>query len=99
MRDKNTEISTFLGGRPVQVVVKLAVISLLVGGFMAFFGLRPEQILSSTIRFVVGIFENGFAVFGEVGQFIVAGATLVVPIWAVMRFLAYRRDNRHDQEG
>lgn len=92
MRDTESEFLTFLGGRPIKVVVKLLLISLLVGFLMAMFNLQPFQIVESAIRFVTNIIDTGFAAFGEFGRYIVAGATLVVPIWLVMRALAFRRD-------
>lgn len=95
MRDRDNEFSEFFGGRPIKVFLKLALISLLVGFLMAMFSLQPLQVVDSAVRFIVGIFETGFAAFGEFGSYIVTGATLVVPIWLVMRVLAARRERKH----
>lgn len=81
----------FLGGSPLSVLVRLIFISLLVGAAMAFLGLSPKGLLDSVVRFVRSITGLGFDAVREVGQWIVAGALVVVPLWLLMRLFAARR--------
>lgn len=81
----------FLGGSPLSVLVRLIFISLLVGAAMAFLGLSPKGLLDSVVRFVRSLTGLGFDAVREVGQWIVAGALVVVPLWVLMRLFAARR--------
>ncbi|WP_262330079.1 DUF6460 domain-containing protein [Bosea sp. BH3] len=81
----------FLGGSPLSVLVRLIFISLLVGAALAFLGLSPQGLLESAVRFLRSITGLGFGAVREVGQWIVAGALIVVPLWLLMRLFAARR--------
>lgn len=87
----NGNIDRFLGGSPLGVLVRLLFISLLVGAAMAFLGLSPRGLYEAAARFVRSIANMGLGAVGEVGQWIVAGALIVVPLWLLMRLLAARR--------
>lgn len=94
MRDTENDFSRFLGDSPIKVLVRLVVISLFVGFLMAMFNLQPLEVVESAVRFIVNVWETGFAAFGEFGRYVVAGATLVVPIWLIRRALSFRRSAR-----
>jgi len=81
----------FLGGSPLSVLVRLIFISLLVGAAMAFLGLSPQSLYQAAVRFVRSITGLGFDAVREVGQWLVAGAVIVVPFWLLMRLFAARR--------
>lgn len=99
MRDTHNGLSNFLGGRPVQVFVKLALISLFVGFVMAMFSLQPVQIFEAAFSFFYNMWEAGFDAFRDFGRYIVIGATLVVPIWLIKRVLSFRRQRDPDHVG
>ena len=81
----------FLGGSPLSVLVRLIFISLLVGAAMAFLGLSPQGLYESAARFIRSITGLGFGAVREVGQWIIAGALIVVPLWLLMRLFAARK--------
>jgi hypothetical protein len=81
----------FLGGSPLGVLIRLIFISLLVGAVMAFLGLSPQALYESAVRFLRSITGLGFGAVREVGQWIVAGALIVVPLWLISRLFAARR--------
>jgi hypothetical protein len=81
----------FLGGSPLGVLIRLIFISLLVGAVMAFLGLSPQALYESAARFLRSITGLGFGAVREVGQWIVAGALIVVPLWLISRLFAARR--------
>lgn len=84
-------IERFLGGSAIGVLVRLLFISLLVGAAMAFLGLSPRALYDAAARFVRSLGDLGFGALSEVGQWIVAGALIVVPVWLVSRLFAARR--------
>ncbi|HEY5797564.1 MAG TPA: DUF6460 domain-containing protein [Bosea sp. (in: a-proteobacteria)] len=87
----NGNIERFLGGSPLAVLVRLLFISLLVGAAMAFLGLSPRGLYETAARFIRSLGDLGFGAVREVGQWVIAGALLVVPLWLLSRFFAARR--------
>lgn len=81
----------FLGGSPLSVLIRLIFISLLVGAVMAFLGLSPQALYDSIVRFLRSITGLGFGAVRDVGQWIIAGAMIVVPLWLISRLFAARR--------
>lgn len=87
----NGGFERFLGGSPLGVLVRLIFISLLVGAAMAFLGLSPQALYQAAVRFLRSISDLGFGAVREVGQWLVAGALIVVPVWLLSRLFAARR--------
>lgn len=87
----NGNFERFLGGSPLSVLVRLIFISLLVGAAMAFLGLSPRGLWEAAIRFVRSIGDLGFGAVREIGQWVIAGALIVVPFWLLSRLFASRR--------
>jgi hypothetical protein len=84
-------IQRFLGGSPGAVLIKLALLSLLVGVLLAAFGLTPWgfiAFLRETFRELVG---TGMEAVHRIGGYIVSGAIIVVPIWLLIRLLSKKR--------
>jgi len=87
----NGSIERFLGGSPLSVLVRLIFISLIVGAAMAFLGLSPQALYDSVVRFLRSLVDLGFGSVNEVGQWLIAGALIVVPLWLLSRLFATRR--------
>jgi hypothetical protein len=87
----NGSVDRFLGGSPLGVLVRLIFISLLVGAAMAFLGLSPRSLYEAAARFVRSLGDLGFGAVREVGQWVIAGALIVVPLWLLARLFAARR--------
>lgn len=87
----NGNMQRFMGGSPLGVLVRLIFISLLVGAGMAFLGLSPTNIYESVVRFIRSLGNLGLGALSDVGQWIIAGALVVVPVWLIMRLFASRR--------
>lgn len=87
----NGSFERFLGGSPLGVVVRLIFISLLVGAAMAFLGLSPRALFDAAGRFVRSLGDLGFGALREIGQWLVAGALIVIPVWLLSRLFAARR--------
>lgn len=80
----------FLGGHPIKVLIRLALLSLIVGALMLWLDIKPLQIVEAAQRFVKNLSERGFDAVKEAGQYIYAGAIIVVPIWFILRLLGSR---------
>ena len=78
-------------GRPVTVVVRLTVASLIVGLMMMWFELRPLELLHTVQRILLHIWDMGFGALREAGQYILTGAMVVVPVWLLSKLFSRRR--------
>ena len=83
-------VNRFLGGSPLGVAIKLLLISLLVGVVFSALGLTPIGVVEFIVDFVERIWNLGFDALGQFGNWIVLGATLVIPVWLLMRLLESR---------
>lgn len=84
-------VNRLLGDTPGRTLVKLIVVSLVVGFVMAVFGLDPWDIVYSIRNFVLDLWHQGFRALGRVGDYLILGATIVIPIFVILRLISYRR--------
>lgn len=87
---RRSGIERFFGGHPVNVILKLALISLVVGFLMSVFGVNVQGLVRGAVTLLRETLRDGFGLFRNVGAYIVTGAALVVPVWLVIR-LSKRR--------
>lgn len=77
----------FFGGRPIAVIVRLALLSLLVGVVLSLFGVTPRNFFSVIDNFFRFLYELGFGAFEWLFELLALGAMVVLPIWFVVRIL------------
>jgi hypothetical protein len=89
----------FFGGNPLGVIVRLVVISIIVGIAMSALDIRPETLIYHVRMLIHRISSMGFEVFDSALGYLVLGALVVVPIWLVVRLLGLLggRDERRDR--
>ncbi|SIQ03707.1 hypothetical protein SAMN05880590_101920 [Rhizobium sp. RU35A] len=85
------EVNRFLGDSPARTIVKLIVVSLIVGFVMTVFDVRPWDVFYGIRDFVLDLWHRGFKALGAVGDYLVVGATIVIPAFVILRILSYRR--------
>ena len=83
-------VHRFLGGSPVAVLIKLIVVSLIVGALLMWLDIRPAAVFRMLQDLADRLWTLGFASIREFGNYIIAGAAIVVPVWLVLRLLSYR---------
>jgi hypothetical protein len=81
-------INSFLGDTPSRTIVKLAVMSLIVGIIMSALHFTPLDVWYAARDFVRWLYELGFEAFERIGIYFLYGAMIVVPVFIVMRLLA-----------
>jgi hypothetical protein len=84
-RPMGQEINRLLGGPPGAVIAKLVFLSILVGAFLALFGLTPPDVFFGVKALIDQILDLGFGAVREILRYLVYGAILVVPIWLLLR--------------
>ncbi len=77
--------SDFLGGSPVSVIVRLILLSILVGVILSALGLDPWNIFHSIERLIRSIWNMGFDAVKWLWRYFLLGAVVVVPIWLIVR--------------
>jgi hypothetical protein len=80
-------LSRFIGDSPARVLVRLVILSFVVGVVLAALGLEPFDIVNSVIRFGEHIWEMGFSAIDRAWRYFLLGAVVVVPVWLVLRLL------------
>ena len=87
----DSAVSRFLGGSPLAVLFRLFLVSVIVGAFLMLLDIRPAAMLATLQRLMRRLFSLGFEAVMELGEYFLAGALLVLPIWLVLRLLNWRR--------
>ncbi len=85
-----TPLARFLGGSLVRVFLRLLVLSLLVGALLMWLDIRPYDLIDGIVHFAHRIWALGFGAIRQLGDYILAGAIIVVPVWFVSRLLSSR---------
>ncbi len=78
-------LERLIGGRPASVIIKLVLISLLVGFVMSVFGFNAADLVRGAVEMVQDAIKDGAGVFRQLGTYVIAGAAIVVPIWLLLR--------------
>jgi uncharacterized protein DUF6460 len=81
----NDVVTRFLGGPPLSVLIRLILLSIVVGVILSAIGLDPLNILHSIERLIEHIWDMGFDAVRWMWRYFLLGAALVVPIWLVVR--------------
>jgi hypothetical protein len=83
----NDTVTRIFGGSPLAVLVRLVLVSVLVGVVLSALGLNPFDIWNSVERLFRSIWDMGFDAFRWVWGYFLLGAVIVIPIWLIIRLL------------
>ena len=83
----NDNVTKFLGGSPLAVLVRLILVSILVGVVLAALGLDPFDIVRSVEGLIRSIWEMGFDAVRWLWRYFLLGAVIVIPIWIIVRLV------------
>jgi hypothetical protein len=75
----------FFGGNPALVLIRLAILSLVVGVILSALGFSPFDLLDSVRRLAGRIYDMGFAAIEKSLRYFLLGAVIVFPVWIVVR--------------
>jgi len=71
----------------MRIIIKLIILSLLVGIVMTLFGISPSGLLWGVYHFFIKLWNMGFSAFRYLFEVILTGAAIVVPVFIIMRLL------------
>ena len=83
----NSTVARFAGGSPFSVLLRLVVVSFVVGFLLDAFGFDPATLLDGAVRTARHIVEYGFSDLRQFGRMLITGAMVVVPVWIVLRLM------------
>lgn len=83
-------MTSFLGGSPLSVLVRLLVISLLVGVVLSWLDLRPTELFNHLVYLLESAWLSVFGSLNRTIDYVLMGAAIVVPIFLISRFLKTR---------
>lgn len=86
----------FFGGRPVAVLIKLAIISVIVGVVLAALGWTPLELVARLQLLIQRVYDLGFGAFTAAFQYFLIGAVIVFPVWFILRLLRTSRRDRNN---
>jgi hypothetical protein len=84
----------FFGESVSGTLIRLALLSIVVGIVFAALGITPETLVEDLIRLIRRIYDLGFSLIGRAFNYFLLGAVVVIPIWFVMRLFSRPRDPR-----
>jgi hypothetical protein len=80
-----------IGPQPRRTAIKLIIASVIVGAFLAFWGVSPREFWSGVFDFFRGILswlgDSVGEVLGNFLTYLLFGAAIVIPVWIVVRLL------------
>lgn len=80
-------LGSILGDTPGRVIIKLLILSLLLGIVMSLFGVSPFNLFWAIYNFFIKLWSMGFSAFRHLFDVILTGAAIVVPVFIIMRLL------------
>lgn len=87
----NGSLDRFFGGSPAWVIVRLILLSIVIGVLLSALGLDPWNIVESVERLIRWLYNLGWDAVEWIWRYFVLGAVLVIPIWLIVRFFRAAR--------
>jgi hypothetical protein len=88
--------NTIFGGNPLAVIIRLALLSIVVGIVLSALGITPQNFLYHLDLLVRRIYDLGFGAIDWILGYLVVGAMVVVPVWLISRVFG-RASNSNDR--
>lgn len=89
----------FFGGHPLWILIRLAIVSVIVGIILAALHIEPRDIVTAIRRFFLDLYYSGFEMINAVQDYFLLGAVIVFPIWLIWRFVTVGRGGTAKSSG
>jgi Family of unknown function (DUF6460) len=84
--------NSFWGGNPLSVVIRLALLSVVVGIVLSALGINLRNFFDRINTLLRNLYDLGFGAVDWMLQYLLLGAIVVVPIWLIARLAAAGRN-------
>lgn len=85
-------LTRFLGGSPLSVLLRLVIISFVVGVILSWLDLRPLDLVDWSVDFVRWAWTSIFGSFNRAVDYFLLGAVIVIPIFILSRLFKTGRN-------
>jgi len=85
------DFERIFGGSPLAVVIRLVILSVVVGIVLSALGLSPTDLFRSIDRLLQRMYDMGFRWVENLFGYFLVGAVIVIPIWLITRLLNARK--------
>jgi hypothetical protein len=86
-RPRTDPLTRFFGGSPLWVIVKLAMLSIVIGVILAVLDIDALAIVRAVQDLFYSFFENIWDALETLLRWFMLGAVIVFPIWLISRLL------------
>ena len=83
----DAQMNKWMGGSPLAVLLRLVLVSVLVGVILAALGFDPWNIIDSIRSLLQRLWNMGFDAVRWLWRYFLLGAVIVIPIWIIMRLV------------
>lgn len=90
-------LEQIFGGNPIGVIVRLIILSVVVGIVLSALGITPDNIIYRLSLLIRNIYDMGWGAVEWLLGYFLLGAVIVIPIWLLSRLFgggARRGDDR-----
>lgn len=88
----------FFGGNPIAVILRLALISIIVGVVLSALGITPQNFFYRMQILAGRIYDMGFGAIEWALGYLLLGAIIVIPIWVITRIFGIARTPGNGQD-
>jgi hypothetical protein len=78
----------FFGGSPAGVLLRLVILSVIVGIVLSALGITPANLFYRLNLLMQRLYEMGFGTVETLLQYFLIGAAVVFPIWLIVRLMS-----------
>ena len=75
------------GGNPIGIIIRLVIISIVVGVVLSALQIRPDNLLYHLKILIERIYNLGFGAVESLAEYFIVGAIVVIPIWLIARLI------------
>lgn len=79
------------GGNPVSVIIRLVLLSIVVGIVLSALGITPDNLFYHLNLLVRRLYDMGFGAVEWIFGYFLIGAMIVIPIWLLARLIGMGR--------
>lgn len=84
--------NTFWGGNPLSVLIRLTLLSVVVGIVLSALGINLRNFFDRINTLLRNLYDLGFGAIDWMLQYFLLGAIIVVPIWLITRITSAGRN-------
>ncbi len=81
----NMDARQVFGGNPLGVILRLVILSLVVGVVLSAMGITPQNLFYHLDILARRLYELGFGAIDWIIGYMVLGAMVVIPVWLISR--------------